>query len=54
MPTRIYDYLPVFVEFLREARPTSLLDVGVGYGKLGFIAREILDSASYPQHPFGG
>ncbi len=43
MPTSIYSYIPIFVQFLRETRPMSLLDVGVGNGKLGFIAREMLD-----------
>ncbi|MDA8138507.1 MAG: hypothetical protein M0036_07605 [Desulfobacteraceae bacterium] len=43
MPTSIYSHIPTFVEFLRETKPSSVLDIGLGNGKLGFIAREMLD-----------
>jgi hypothetical protein len=31
------------MEFLKSERPASLLDIGLGNGKLGFIARDLLD-----------
>jgi SAM-dependent methyltransferase len=43
MPTSIYDHIPILIEFLRESNPCSILDIGVGNGKIGFVAREILD-----------
>jgi hypothetical protein len=43
MPTSPYYHIPTFVEFLIETRPKSLLDIGLGNGKLGFIARDLLD-----------
>lgn len=43
MPTSPYTHLTTIVEFLIATRPTSLLDIGLGNGKLGFIARDLLD-----------
>jgi 2-polyprenyl-3-methyl-5-hydroxy-6-metoxy-1,4-benzoquinol methylase len=43
MPTSPYTHLTTIVEFLMATRPTSLLDIGLGNGKLGFIARDLLD-----------
>lgn len=43
MPTSPYAHLYPIVEFLNEARPVSVLDIGLGNGKLGFIARDLLD-----------
>ncbi|UCD82317.1 MAG: hypothetical protein JSW26_13100 [Desulfobacterales bacterium] len=43
MPTSPYAHLYPMVEYLNEARPASLLDIGVGNGKIGFIARDFLD-----------
>ena len=43
MPTSIYDHIPIFIDFLRESRPASMLDIGMGNGKIGFVAREMLD-----------
>lgn len=31
------------IDFLNETRPSSLLDIGLGNGKIGFIARDFLD-----------
>jgi hypothetical protein len=31
------------IEFLNQTRPSSLLDIGLGNGKIGFIARDYLD-----------
>jgi hypothetical protein len=43
MPTSPYAHIYCLVEFLNKMRPASLLDIGVGNGKLGFIARDLLD-----------
>jgi hypothetical protein len=43
MPTSPYAHLYTIVEFLNNVRPASILDVGVGNGKIGFIARDLLD-----------
>ena len=43
MPTSPYAHIQTFVEYLLETRPRSLLDVGLGNGKLGFVARDLLD-----------
>ncbi|UCD10557.1 MAG: tetratricopeptide repeat protein [Nitrospinaceae bacterium] len=43
MPTSTYSYLPTVVKFLQAVRPESLLDIGLGNGKIGFIARDLLD-----------
>lgn len=43
MPTSPYSHLPSYVVFLETMRPASILDVGLGNGKLGFIARDFLD-----------
>ena len=43
MPTSPFSHIPTFIEYLVETRPTSILDIGLGNGKLGFIARDLLD-----------
>jgi SAM-dependent methyltransferase len=43
MPTSPYAHLYPLVEFLSATTPLSVLDIGVGNGKLGFIARDLLD-----------
>jgi hypothetical protein len=43
MPTSPYGHLYTVVEFLNAIRPSSLLDIGLGNGKIGFIARDLLD-----------
>lgn len=43
MPTSPYIHLQTYVDYLLETRPKSLLDVGLGNGKLGYIARDLLD-----------
>jgi SAM-dependent methyltransferase len=43
MPTSPFAHLYTFVLFLDALRPKSILDVGLGNGKLGFIARDLLD-----------
>ena len=43
MPTSPYGHIETFIGFLMQQRPRSILDVGLGNGKLGFIARDCLD-----------
>ncbi len=43
MPTSPYSQLDIFVDLLFKLRPSSILDVGIGNGKIGFIARDFLD-----------
>jgi len=43
MPTSHHNQLNEIVELLMLSKPQSLLDVGVGFGKYGFLAREYLE-----------
>ena len=43
MPTSPYAHMQTFVNYLIETNPSSLLDIGLGNGKLGFVARDLLD-----------
>ena len=43
MPTSPYAHIYITVQFLSSVKPSSVLDVGVGNGKMGFIARDLLD-----------
>ncbi|MEJ2039574.1 MAG: hypothetical protein P8X55_11660 [Desulfosarcinaceae bacterium] len=43
MPTSPYIHIQTFVDYLLETQPKSLLDVGLGNGKMGFVARDLLD-----------
>ena len=52
MPTSPYSHLPTIVRFLTTTQPKSLLDVGLGNGKIGFIARDLLDVMNGELHKF--
>ena len=43
MPTSHFSQISVIVEIMFRLRPQSVLDVGVGYGKYGILAREYLE-----------
>lgn len=43
MPTSTYAHVVVVAKYLETVKPSSILDVGVGNGKMGFIARDLLD-----------
>jgi hypothetical protein len=43
MPSSTWHNIEMFVEIIRELRPASFLDVGVGNGKWGFLVREYTD-----------
>ncbi|MBF0330027.1 MAG: class I SAM-dependent methyltransferase [Nitrospirae bacterium] len=43
MPTSPYCHIETLAAFLIFIRPTSVLDIGLGNGKIGFIVRDCLD-----------
>jgi hypothetical protein len=43
MPTSPYSHMETFVRFLMQSRPRSIIDIGLGNGKWGFLARDCLD-----------
>ena len=43
MPTSVPYCVPVIASIARQLRPKSVLDVGVGFGKYGYLFREYLD-----------
>jgi SAM-dependent methyltransferase len=44
MPTSHFRQISKIVEIIFRLRPKSVLDVGIGYGKYGMLAREYLES----------
>jgi hypothetical protein len=43
MPTSHYDQLNQIMELVSLTKPKKLLDIGVGFGKYGFLSREYLE-----------
>ncbi|RDI41850.1 glycosyltransferase [Falsibacillus pallidus] len=43
MPTSFYQAIPEIIEHIRIDEPSSILDVGVGFGKYGVLLREVFD-----------
>lgn len=43
MPSSYLEQIPIIIHVIRRLRPLSLLDIGVGFGKYGFLAREYLE-----------
>jgi len=43
LPSSRWDNIPDIIYALRKIKPKSILDVGCGFGKWGFLAREYLD-----------
>jgi 2-polyprenyl-3-methyl-5-hydroxy-6-metoxy-1,4-benzoquinol methylase len=43
MPTSDYHQISDVLHVIEQVRPARVLDVGVGFGKWGFLCREILD-----------
>jgi hypothetical protein len=43
MPTSTYAHINTVVTYLQAVRPASILDIGLGNGKMGYIARDLLD-----------
>lgn len=47
MPTSAPEGIPVVVNEIMRIRPRSILDVGIGMGKFGLLAREYLEAWHY-------
>ena len=43
MPSSYPHNIPAIVQVMLDLRPASMLDIGPGYGKYGFLAREYVD-----------
>lgn len=43
MPTSWYETIPTILDKVRIEKPTSILDIGIGFGKYGVLLREALD-----------
>jgi len=43
MPSSRYDLIPKVLDVVLQQRPTSILDIGIGFGKYGVLFREYLD-----------
>lgn len=43
MPTSDHSYITDTITIVRRLKPASILDIGVGFGKWGFLFREYLD-----------
>ncbi|MGE5474207.1 MAG: class I SAM-dependent methyltransferase [Ignavibacteriales bacterium] len=43
MPSSYFYPIPTIVQFMCSANPKSILDIGFGFGKYGFLAREYLE-----------
>lgn len=53
MPTSHYTQIPAVIEALIDAHPSSLLEVGIGCGKWGVLAREYLEVWDHYAEPWG-
>src|SRR5215813_9744166 len=51
MPSSRPNTIPTVVHLLRQLRPNSILDVGVGFGKWGHLFREYTDILEAEQDP---
>jgi len=43
MPTSHWSYLTKIVNTIKKSNPKSILEIGVGFGKYGFLSREYLE-----------
>ena len=53
MPSSNFEQIPVILNILLRLRPRSILDVGTGFGKYGFLAREYLEIWGEDKKDFG-
>lgn len=51
MPTSNYKQISSILDIVLAVSPTSILDIGAGYGKYGVLCREYLDTARMPNDP---
>lgn len=43
MPSGPYTCVPLILKLITQVRPSSILDVGIGFGRYGLLAREYTD-----------
>ena len=43
MPSSSWDLIPIISKCIHRHQPKSILDIGIGFGKYGFLAREYTD-----------
>ncbi len=53
MPSSYFEQIPIIIDILLRLRPSSILDLGVGFGKYGFLAREYLEVWGENKKVFG-
>jgi hypothetical protein len=51
MPSSQASIIPCVISVIRQIRPASILDVGVGFGKWGYLFREYTDIAESEDDP---
>lgn len=44
MASSRYESVPMIVEYMRKVKPNTVLDLGVGFGKIGWLVREYLEA----------
>jgi ubiquinone/menaquinone biosynthesis C-methylase UbiE len=42
MPTSYPEKIPILINLIKKLRPKTIMDIGFGYGKYGFLIREYL------------
>lgn len=52
MPGGVWSYIPLILDMVNNLRPrpTSILDIGVGFGRFGFLLRQYLEIAGNHYH----
>jgi len=43
MPTSSWQHIPYFVDLIRRINPSTILDIGAGFGRWGILSREFLE-----------
>jgi hypothetical protein len=43
MPTSSYQQIPTILDIIMAIKPNKILDIGIGFGKYGFLLREYLE-----------
>ena len=51
MPSSTYKALPFILQEIIKTQPSSILDIGIGFGKWGFLCREYLESWNNRVYP---
>jgi hypothetical protein len=51
MPSSAFNHIPTIGHYVGNFQPTSILDIGVGFGKWGYLFREITDISKSQDNP---